>query len=97
MRLWLVLDMDDGVLGAYPTRKAAVEEHGWGPVIERHTYLPGAYGYVTGYGDDTTDFFVEREDVARRSGGWQEVVAAWVEAGRPTGRFDTPIGERSEL
>jgi hypothetical protein len=87
--VWLVLDMDDGVLGAFKTRKEAVDEFAWGRVLKRHCYSPGAYEYITGYDDsDCVDFFVERSDVAVNN-GWP--VAEWVAAGRPMGRLADSI------
>jgi hypothetical protein len=84
--VWLVLDMDVGVVGAFESRRAAVKEFASGPVIKRHSYGPGAYEYLTGWPDDSYGFFVEREDAA--SAGWDWAIEAWKKAGCPMGRVD---------
>lgn len=70
---WLVVDMDEGLLRREPTRAAAVKwcRNWYGPVMERHSYSPGAYSYTFGVrGEDRATFlFVEREDVAKSGAG----------------------------
>ena len=74
--MWLVLDMDDGLLRREPTRKDALQWwmrlQGETKVLERHTYGPGAYSYITGTSpnDNSGTIFIETEEAARRSGGW---------------------------
>lgn len=95
MATWLVLKMDEGVLGAFPSRKAALDVFAGGPVRKRYQYGPGAYEYVTGFNAyDTNNFFVETVTSARRAGGW-DAVRAWEDAGCPMGRFDTPYPARA--
>jgi hypothetical protein len=72
---WLVLDMDDGLLRREPSRTAAVQWYKGltgSKVIARHSYGPGAYEYICGFGSEDRDSgkFIEREDVAASRGGW---------------------------
>lgn len=73
MAVWLILQMDHGVIRREATRRAAVA---WmtgfdgGRVLFRHCYAPGSYEYHVGRDDDATGYFVEREDRASAVGWW---------------------------
>lgn len=81
--MWLVLDMDDGLLRREPTRAAALDwwmkHNGTTRVVRRYSYGSGAYEYVTavhGDADDTCGgVFIETEAAAAR-GGWDTMQAA---------------------
>ena len=88
---WFVFNMDEGLLGAYPTRRAAVHEHCDSTVLRRYRYGTGGdYEYTFGYpGEETTTTaYVVRAD---RAGDWREIIEKWERAGSPMGRLDEPI------
>jgi hypothetical protein len=98
-KVWLVLDMDEGLIRIEPTRKAAVKwcTDWYGPVLERNG-RDGAYYYVFGDKDSlrATSYFIERYDAAvdpNRNGGWENVAdgpAKFPYADRPYDRSDDP-------
>lgn len=72
--LWMILDMDEGVIRREPTRRAAVAwiiGHHGGRVLQRYSYGPGgSYEYLIGCSgeDNVVSYFVERADAAVRAG-----------------------------
>lgn len=89
-----MFDMDDGFLGAYPTRSEAVDAVRDAPVLRRWSYGPGAYEYIFGFPDEdsTTTRFIERLDVVESGQGWD--ITAWNVAGRPMGCADHTLRAR---
>ncbi|MFF7198273.1 hypothetical protein ACFZAM_31760 [Streptomyces sp. NPDC008079] len=69
---WLVLDMDQGVVRAEPTRQAAVRwacHHHDGRVISRERRGEGWYDYSIGYSSsDCSLVWIARADIAHRHG-----------------------------
>lgn len=96
MTLWFVLDMDDGILGVYTTKKQAKAEFPDGPVVD--TYRFGAGSYEVFWRFDVDDpyeewsFFLNDEFKAKRD--WLWAYEPWVGAGKPMGRLDEPIPGR---
>lgn len=74
MRVWLVCDMDDGVLRREPTRRKALD---WWKslneaprVLGSHRYAEGSYSYTVGHSaeDHAGSVAIVRADVAHYDG-----------------------------
>jgi hypothetical protein len=72
--MWLILDMDEGVIRREKSRRAAVAwliNHVGGAVQWRRTYGPGVYEYRVGpHIEDCAMYFVETQENAVR-GSWE--------------------------
>lgn len=104
--IWLALDMDAGVVGAFPSKREAIEQMTPGranATIKVHRYAAGAYDVKWHYkGDpyDGNDFFLERLDdgfFRRDSGSWVWAYQIWVAVGRPMGELGEELRQVREL
>jgi hypothetical protein len=88
-QVWLVLDMDEGVIRREPSRRQAVAwilSHIGGKVLRRHSYGPGAYEYSIGANAEAcAGCFVERLDVAMANGwgDWFQIPDLYPDPERP--------------
>jgi hypothetical protein len=95
--IWLVIDVDEGVKGAFDSKKEALAEFlPESSLYKRHSYGPGAYEYQWWYPGDPYDgdgFSLQKLTGNEWEGsGWAWAVRAWEKAGRPMGRLLEPCG-----